>query len=147
MEYSIKDSGERQKFETGAVRDVNTEKGDYSLLPPRALALVAKHFQLGAKKYSKANWRKGIPLSRYLDSGLRHAFKHLNGDTDERHDISCVWNFLCLLETQEMINEGKLPSSLDDLREIRTGYSNDQKLPYEKVKDEVKKDREDRLKG
>lgn len=120
-EHIIKDSGERQEFQTGSVRDTNTGKGDFSLLPTRAIALLAKHFQAGAAKYAKANWKKGQPLSRYLDSGLRHAFKHLGGEVDERHDIAACWNFMCMLETQELIKEGKLPSELDDLFQIQTG--------------------------
>ena len=33
---------------------------------------VAKHFEEGCKKYGPNNWMLGIPLSRYMDSGIRH---------------------------------------------------------------------------
>ena len=125
-EYLIKDSGERQSFQTGAVRDLNSDKGDFSLLPCLALAEVARHFQLGAKKYAKANWKKGIPLSRYTDSALRHLFKYLNGEEDENHLVSSAWNLLCALETRELIRQGKLPKELDDLFEIQTGYTKEE---------------------
>ena len=127
-EYTIKDSGKRQQFTTGSVRDLNVDKGDFSLLPCRAIALLAKHFQAGCKKYGAANWKRGQPLSRYVDSGLRHAFKHLNGDTDERHDIAAAWNFMCLIETRQMIEDGLLPKELDDLEVLQTGVPPEEKF-------------------
>lgn len=56
---------------------------------------VAIHFEEGAKKYGDNNWRKGIPVSRYIDSGVRHYLKHLRGDRDEPHDRAFCWNLLC----------------------------------------------------
>lgn len=60
---------------------------------------VAKHFEDGAKKYGERNWEKGIPVSRYIDSGVRHYLKHLRGDTDERHDRAFCWNMMCAIWT------------------------------------------------
>ena len=62
---------------------------------------VSKHFEAGALKYSENNWKKGIPLHCYLDSGVRHLLKHLRGDTDEPHDRAFVWNMLCAIWTYE----------------------------------------------
>src|SRR3954470_1453827 len=56
---AVKDSGQRQEFSTGAVRDTQTGKGFPHLLPSHALLRLAKHFENGAKKYGKNNWRKG----------------------------------------------------------------------------------------
>ena len=88
----IKDSGTRSNFNTGAVRDGQEGKGRMDLLPVRALIEVAKIFEAGAKKYAARNWEKGIPLSRYMDSGLRHAMKFLGGDRDEPHLAMACWN-------------------------------------------------------
>ena len=55
---------------------------------------VAKHYEEGANKYAERNWEKGIPTHCYIDSATRHLFKHLRGDTDERHDRAFVWNIL-----------------------------------------------------
>ena len=85
------------------------------LLPVRALIEVAKVFEAGANKYASRNWEKGINLSRYMDSGLRHAFKWLRGDRDEPHLAMAIWNFMCLQDTQQRIAEGLLPMSLNDL--------------------------------
>lgn len=138
----IKDSGKREEFSTGAVRDLQTGKGRCDLLPldivaefmtsktdkdvlelfaefqdsgdykclvnaaakfadeyfaDRETAVLEYAIQLenGAIKYGPRNWQKGIPLDRYVDSGIRHYMKHLRGDNDERHDRAALWNMLC----------------------------------------------------
>jgi hypothetical protein len=111
----VKDSGERQEFSTGARRDTQTGKGRFDLLPVNAMFRLAKHFENGAVKYGDSNWLKGIPLSRYLDSLLRHTFKLAGGLEDEDHLAAIIWNAMCLLETQELIRQGKLPEELANL--------------------------------
>lgn len=113
--WKFQDSGKRCNFTTGAQRDMQEGKGRMDLLPVRAIFEVAKVLETGAKKYSPRNWEKGIPLSRFLDSGLRHAMKYLRGDRDEPHDSMAAWNFLCLIETRMRIEEGLLPEGLNDL--------------------------------
>ena len=111
----LKDSGTRSEFPGGAVRDAQEGKGRMDLLPVRALIEVARIMEAGAIKYEARNWEKGIPLSRYMDSGLRHAMKFLRGDRDEPHLAQACWNFLCLLDTQMRIQEGLLKPTLNDL--------------------------------
>ena len=111
----LKDSGQRRQFPTGAVRDFATGKGRFDLLPPRAMREVAIHYEQGAVKYGENNYLKGIKLSVFLDSGIRHAFKVLEGLHDERHDRAAAWNMLAFLETAERIREGILPKELDDI--------------------------------
>lgn len=62
---------------------------------------VAKHFENGALKYGEHNWQKGIPISRYIDSALRHLMKDLAGETDEDHAAAFVWNCMCAAWTME----------------------------------------------
>lgn len=112
---TIKDSGERSVFATGAQRDCQEGKGRMDLLPFRALIAVARIYEEGAKKYNDNNWRKGIPLSRYVDSGMRHWAKWMMGWRDEPHLEQAAWNIMCLIETKQMIEEGLLPESLNDL--------------------------------
>jgi hypothetical protein len=111
----FKDSGTRSQFTTGAVRDAQEGKGRMDLVPVRAIFEVAKVMEEGARKYAARNWEKGIPLHRFMDSGLRHAMKHLRGDKDEPHLAMACWNFLCCLDTQMRIEEGLLPADLNDL--------------------------------
>lgn len=120
----VKDSGERQKFSTGAQRDIQKGKGRFDLLPPIAIRRLAKHFENGAAKYGDENWKKGIPLRRYLDSGLRHAFQVLECKKDEDHVAAVIWNFCCFLWTAEQIEQGNLPKELDDLGYTDTTTSN-----------------------
>lgn len=58
------------------------------------LVEVAKHYEEGAQKYDERNWEKGIPTHCYIDSGVRHLFKHWRGDEDESHNRAFVWNML-----------------------------------------------------
>jgi len=111
----VKDSGKRQEFQTGSQRDTQEGKGRYDLLPTRALKRLAKYFENGARKYNPNNWKLGQPLSRYMDSALRHTFKYLEGHIDEDHITAAVWNLMCLIETQELIEEKQLPEELNDI--------------------------------
>ena len=111
----VEDSGKRQEFNTGSVRDTREGKGRYDLLPPEAIYRLAVHFANGAVKYGDRNWEKGQPLSRYLDSAIRHLFKYLSGSRAEDHLAAAAWNALCCIQTEHWINEGKLPKELDDM--------------------------------
>lgn len=110
----VNDSGVRQEFDTGSVRDTREGKGRFDLLPPSAMKRLARHFENGAKKYGDRNWEKGQPLTRYADSALRHLFAALDGAVDEDHLAAVAWNVMALLETMENIATGHLPVSLDD---------------------------------
>jgi len=106
----------QEKFSTGAVRDSRKAKGRYDLLPWSVLQLLAERFEEGAVKYGERNWEKGQPLSRYLDSCLRHLFQHLEGRTDEKHSVAALWNLMAFVWTQESIKNKTLPNTLDDLK-------------------------------
>lgn len=62
---------------------------------------LAVHFEAGAKKYGERNWEKGIPVSAYIDSAVRHYLKSLRCDTDENHMIAFIWNIVCCIHTVE----------------------------------------------
>lgn len=114
-QWETKDSGERQKFETGAVRDIQQGKGRFDLLSIYAIQRVAGIYERGAEKYGPRNYEKGIPLSRYIDSALRHLFQFVEGDVSEDHSSAALWNLMALVQTEEMIYRGLLPKELDDL--------------------------------
>jgi hypothetical protein len=111
----FKDSGERQNFQTGAVRDTSSGKGRFDLMPPIPLFLVSKIYETGCLKYGDRNWEKGIPISRYLDSAQRHILKYQAGLRDEPHLSMASWNCLCALWTACMVTLGLRPSGLYDL--------------------------------
>jgi hypothetical protein len=56
---------------------------------------VSIHYEEGAKKYGPNNWRKGLPVSCYMDSAIRHYLKYRRGDKDEAHQRAFVWNVMC----------------------------------------------------
>ena len=97
---AIKDSGERTEFSTGAVRDMHVGKGRMDLLPWAAILEVSKHCEAGALKYGEHNVDKGIPVHSLMDSGMRHAAKHVIGEFDENHLVAACWNFLWALQME-----------------------------------------------
>lgn len=118
----VQDSGKRQEFETGSRRDTRDGKGRYDLLPPYAIQRLAKHYENGSVKYGDNNWLKGQPISRYVDSALRHLYKYLEGHNDEDHAIAAVWNMIAVVQTEEMVRRGTLPKELDDLQAVWKMY-------------------------
>lgn len=94
---NLPDSGNRQEFETGAVRDIQEGKGRFDLIPPEAIFRLAKLYEAGAIKYDARNWEKGIPISRCLDSCFRHLYKYLAGLKDEDHLASAMWNIASIM--------------------------------------------------
>lgn len=100
-EVVLKDSGERRKFETGAVRDIVEGKGRCDLLPACALLRLSKHYEAGAKKYADRNWEQGIPISVMIDSGMRHLLKYMDGQDDEDHLTAAAWNLIGAMWMEE----------------------------------------------
>lgn len=113
--YITRDSGNREEFQTGMVRDTEDGKGRFDLIPYYPLKRLAQLYERGAKKYGDNNWRKGGPLSRTLSSLRRHAMM-INEDFVEDHLAAVVFNAFALMETEEGIRTGRLPEELDDLR-------------------------------
>jgi len=92
MSFEIKDSGKRQSFESGMVRDTSEGKIDYTLvLDGPMFQRWAEHMTKGAVKYEKRNWMKAqgqAELDRFKESALRHFIQWLRGDVDEDHASS-----------------------------------------------------------
>lgn len=77
----------------------DSDKPDYSLLPPNALEDVVKVLTIGAKKYDRHNWKKLDDLNdRYFAAAQRHLWALQKGETfdDETgihhgaHAICCM---------------------------------------------------------
>lgn len=111
----VKDSGKREEFDTGSRRDTRDGKGRFDLISPFVTERDARHLENGARKYGDRNWEKGQPLSRYMDSALRHMNKYLMGHRDEDHLAAARWNIAALMHTEQMIKLGRLPAELNDL--------------------------------
>lgn len=105
---AIKDSGERTEFSTGAVRDMHEGKGDMVSVPWEAVLRLSKHYEEGAKKYARFNYRKGIPVSSFIDSACRHLAKYQCGCDDEDHLAAAAFNVL-----GAMLMENTMPELID----------------------------------
>jgi len=119
--FEIKDSGKREDFDGGAVRDTDDNKPRYDLIPPTALRRLAMHYANGAKKYDEHNWVKGILVSRCIGSAMRHLFQLAMGDKDEDHASAIVFNIFCIVHYQEIDR-----TDLDDRFNWKTGKRNNE---------------------
>lgn len=90
----ILSSGQRRTFATGAVRDLDENKGRMDFLPWEAVLALSRHCAAGAAKYGPHNVDLGLPTSSLCDSAARHLAKYLAGHTDEDHLISATWNLM-----------------------------------------------------
>lgn len=109
--FVIKDSGKRQSFKGGAVRDTAEGKPRYELIPKEALRRIAMHYANGAKKYSDDNWAKGMPYRRAYASMLRHAFAFADHDTTEDHLAAVCFNAMAIMYYQDknMVHLNDMP--------------------------------------
>ena len=117
----MKDSGKRDTYNGGAVRDCRKGKGRFDLISPIALTRLAKVYEQGAEGKGERNWEDGIPLSRFIDSALRHINQYLEGMRDEDHLAQAMWNIGGLIHTEECIKRGILPEELNDLPSYMAG--------------------------
>ena len=126
----ILDSGERTEFGSGAVRDMHEGKGDMLSVPWAAMLRVSRHYENGAKKYGRYNYLKGIPVSSFIDSALRHLAKYAAGWDDEDHLAAAAFNVLGAIQMEEekpdmcdlAWREGKRQFHYDDAKnETETG--------------------------
>lgn len=102
--YLTKDSGKREEYDSGMVRDTNEGKARWDLLFARDvpysaqfLTRVADLLYRGSVKYAARNWEQASTqeeLDRMHESGLRHMMQYIAGETDEDHAAAVVANLL-----------------------------------------------------
>ena len=112
---AVQDSGRHEEFATGSRRDTRDGKGRFDLITPIGLRRLAVHLENGARKYGDRNWEKGQPVSRFLDSAIRHLYAYLGGSRDEDHLAAVAWNALAAIHVEEKVAAGELPAELTDL--------------------------------
>lgn len=73
----------------------NQGKIKWSLMDMDALEPMIRVLEFGASKYSKYNWKKGLPVSEILDSMLRHIQAIMRKeDIDEESNLPHVGHIL-----------------------------------------------------
>ena len=100
--YKILDSGLREEYTSGMVRDTQVGKPDFSLLIPEGLPfeeqLLTRWAALmtrGIEKYGYRNWEKANSveeLNRFKASAYRHLIQYLTGEDDEDNVSAVLFN-------------------------------------------------------
>lgn len=94
--FTVKDSGAREQYDSGMVRDTADGKIDYSLvLDGPMFDRWAEHMTKGATKYAKRNWMQAngqAELDRFRESALRHFLQWYRGELDEDHAAAIIFN-------------------------------------------------------
>jgi hypothetical protein len=112
--FGLKDSGKREEFDSGMVRDTSDNKVDYErVFHGPMLDRWASHMTKGAIKYEDSpdgtpNWTKArgdAELRRFRKSAVRHFRQWLRGDTDEDHASAVFFN----INGVEYVKERKDP--------------------------------------
>jgi hypothetical protein len=101
------------QFKTGAIRDSQEGKLDFvETVSWTAFARYAKYMTSKKVKYGSGNFKKGIPISSYERSLLRHIHKYLvnkyeKGDLEKNEDhlSAIVFNTFGIMHEEE--NENK----------------------------------------
>jgi len=126
--YQTKDSGKREKFDSGMVRDTQEGKARFDLLIPEGvpykdqmLTRFAELMTRGAGKYGERNWEKAngeVELARAKSSALRHMMQYIMGETDEDHAAAVLFNILEAETVRSKIERAEAKSVLNILSEI-----------------------------
>lgn len=111
-DFTVKDSGEREKFESGMVRDTEAGKVSFDLVYDGPMLMRwAEHLTKGALKYSDRNWMQAsgeAEMERFRRSAARHFTQWMNGETDEDHAAAVFFNINGYCYVQNKLNE-RLP--------------------------------------
>ncbi|MCH7530106.1 hypothetical protein IIB50_03260 [Patescibacteria group bacterium] len=117
-DFETKFSGVKQDYKTGATRDQTQGKGRYDLISPIGLKRLAGVYERGAVNHGDRNWEKGLPMSRCMESAIRHIYQYLEGMRDEDHLGQAAWNLFAAMHIEEMVQRGLLPKELDNLSDF-----------------------------
>lgn len=112
MEFQTKDSGKRENFGGGMVRDTQTGKPRYDLCWKPLYRRWAELMGRGAEKYGANNWMKACDeeaYERFKASAERHLMQYLEGDRTEDHAAAVIFN----LAGAEFV-KGVLPNAKKD---------------------------------
>jgi len=115
--FVVKDSGVREEYANGFVRDTEDGKPDlteslrllyarpdlaalisrpgFDLLPVEGLERWSDHMFKGAQKYGRDNWRQArglVAKTRFLRSLVRHVAQYITGDRSEDHAAAVCFN-------------------------------------------------------
>lgn len=91
----------------GAMR-FNDGKLEWSLVDFKSLEPMVRVLEMGAKKYSRDNWRQGLQTTKIVESTLRHLFAFLDGENvDKESQLSHVAHAQCNLMFLQYMMDNK----------------------------------------
>ena len=94
--FTVKDSGQRQQFDSGMQRDTTEGKILWHLaFDGPMFKRYAVHLTKGAVKYEARNWMKAnghAEMERFKESAVRHFIQWMNGEVDEDHASAVLFN-------------------------------------------------------
>lgn len=100
--FYTKDSGKREEYDSGMVRDTQEGKARHDLLyvkgmpySDQPLTRWASLLERGATKYGEENWTLAegeTELKRFRASAARHFAQWMSGETDEDHMAAVMFN-------------------------------------------------------
>lgn len=102
---------EVRTFVTGAIRDSEENKEDYTeTISWTAFKRYSEYMTSKKKVYGSGNFKKGIDISSYERSLLRHISKYMinkyeggNLEKDQDHLSACVFNIFGIMHEEERI--------------------------------------------
>lgn len=122
--FTIKDSGKREEFNSGMVRDTAVGKADYTtILDGPMFDRWVEHLSKAKVKYPDvapgvANWTLAEgeeELVRFKKSAFRHFRQWLRGDRDEDHAAAVFFNINGAEYVREKIKNVKSPTDTGKL--------------------------------
>lgn len=120
MEFTVKDSGKREEYESGMVRDTQEGKPDYTLVDRAMLTRWAMQMTRGAKKYGRRNWQLAEgpeELERFRASAMRHLVQWLDGELEEDHAAAVFFNIAAAEYVKDKLTTPKSEAKLENKNE------------------------------
>lgn len=115
--FATLDSGAREEYGSGMVRDKQDDKARFDLMRPKCvpyraqfMTRVAELMTRGAVKYGFRNWEKANSqdeIERFEASAERHLEQYLAGETDEDHAAAVVFNLLAAETTKWRMDQNQ----------------------------------------
>jgi len=113
--FKLDNSGKVRSFSSGAIRDSEESKEDYTeTISWTAFKRYAQYMTGKKAKYGAGNFKKGIDISSYERSLLRHVQKYMsnkyevgNTEKDDDHISAIIFNCFGILHEEEMNKLGQ----------------------------------------
>jgi hypothetical protein len=122
--FEVKDSGVREEYENGFIRDTEEDKDDLTwlyelegieLIPGEMLVRFVEHMRKGAVKYGPNNWTRAQSMeavNRFRRSASRHYHQWMKGNRDEDHASAVVFNMWAAEVTLRKIDQRALTNGV-----------------------------------